>query len=91
MRYIWSFLWHALYRNIKVPRDVKTMVVCGTSEEVSDHVLEGAVLHIFQKLRELKRQRNNFYQWIINLKIFTLELSPEMCPITKAKSRIWEN
>ena len=61
MRYIRGFLWHALYRNVNVPRDLKTMVVCGASEEVTDRVLEGAVLHILQKLCELKRQRNNFY------------------------------
>ena len=57
-RIIGNFLRHALYCDINVPRDLKTMVVFRRSEKVSDHVLEGTVSYIFHKLCQLQRENN---------------------------------
>ena len=53
-----SFLWHALYRDVNVPRDPKTMVVSRPSRQVLDHALEGATSNNLKKLCALQRENN---------------------------------
>ena len=50
----WGFLWNALYSDVKVPRDLKTMVVCGAPQKVYHVLLKGAAPQISLELCELK-------------------------------------